>query len=198
MKQSEIMMESEGDAWFGRNLENLGQTDPVAEAINSCGLLPRVVLEIGSANGWRLEKLRARYGCDVIGIEPSMNACQKARVPTYQATADGLPVESGMFDLVIYGFALYLADPCDWFKIVAEGDRVLRPGGHLIVHDFATAFPFARKYEHREGLMSYHINFSKLWLANPLYTLVTRHHPNFEESVTVLKKLPVDTIEVRP
>ena len=198
MKQSEIMMESEGDRWFGRNRENLGQRDPVSEAIDSCGLLPRMVLEIGSSNGWRLEKLRARYGCTVMGVEPSMNACQKARVPTYQATADGLPMQSGLFDLVIYGFCLYLADPADWLKITAESDRVLKPGGHLIVHDFDARVPFARNYEHREGMLAYHVDFSKLWLANPLYSLALRHYPNDEEVVTVLKKLPVDTIEVRP
>jgi len=198
MKQSEIMMQSEADAWFGRNRDNLGQSDPVSEAINSCSLLPTSVLEIGSANGWRLEKLQTRYGCDVIGIEPSMNACQKARVPTYQATADALPVRDGLFDLVIHGFELYLCDPADWLKIAAETDRVLMTGGHLVVHDFAPPFTFARRYKHRDDVLAYHFDFAQMWLSSPLYVIVARQYPSDEEMITVLKKRPADAIEVRP
>lgn len=200
MKQSEAFTESEADAWYARNRDRLGKRDPVAEALASTNIEPKRILEIGCADGWRLEDMRRAFACEVYGVEPSMAACQAARIPIFQSTADALPFRSGQFDLVIYGFCLYVVDVTDWMKVAAEGDRVLSAGGYLVIHDFASRWyqkPFARKYEHRDGLLSYHYDFSKLWLANPLYSLELRHYPNDEECVTVLKKLPVDSIEVR-
>ena len=201
MSQADLMMDSEADAWFARNRSKLGKRDPVSEMIESAGIKPKFVLEVGSCNGWRLRKLRDKYGCIVFGVEPGMEACIEAAgkaVPAFQATAAGLPANSDTFDLVIYGFCLYLCDPADWFKIVAEGDRVLKTGGHLIVHDFAeTAQPFARPYEHREGILSYHYDFAKLWHANPLYHMVQRRIYETGDMVTVLKKGAVGSIEVR-
>lgn len=201
--QKEYFMQGEADAWFARNHESLGIRDPVTEVIDASNLRPQRVLEVGCSNGWRLDQLRARYNCSVFGIEPSKQAAIAAafrRVPVYEATADELKIlRDGSFDLIIYGFSLYLTDPTDWFKIVTEGDRLLESGGHLIVHDFAeTAHPFARRYEHREGVLAYHVDFAQMWLAHPLYSLLTRRiYAGEDEMVIVLKKLPVDSIEVR-
>lgn len=202
MKQSDIMMETEGDAWFSRNRDKLGQRDPVGDVIGELGITPTSVLEVGAADGWRLAKLRDKFGCKVLGIDPSMAACNAAAaraVPMYQMTANGLPCDDRSVDLLIYGFALYVCDPADWFRIVAEGDRVLKDGGHIIVHDFAeTSHPFARPYKHRDGLLAYHFDFTKLWAANPVYCVVRRIFSDTDEMVSVLLKQPTSIIEVRP
>lgn len=202
MKQSEIMMESEADAWFSRNQDKLGLTDPVSDAINDNAIHPTSVLEVGAADGWRLAKLRDKFGCKVLGIDPSMAACNAAAargVPMYQMTANGLPVDDHSIDLLIYGFCLYLTDPSDWLRIAAEGDRVLKDSGYLIIHDFRNTFPVhARKYEHCEGVLSYHYDFSRLWLGHPLYRTVSQRGLTTDEMVTVLTKRPASAIEVRP
>ncbi len=83
--------------------------------------------------------------------------------------------------------------------MAAECDSVLVAGGHLIIHDFAaTSQPFARHYEHRDGILSYHFDFAGLWLGNPSYHMVTRAVVNDDEMVTVLKKSSATTIPVRP
>lgn len=199
MMQKEYFMQGEGDAWLNRNRDILGKHDPVSEMIEQQGIRPERILEVGCADGWRLAKLREKYGAVVFGVEPSMEACIEAaerRVPVHQMTASCLPVVSGGFDLIIYGFVLYLADPKDWFTIVAEGDRALADGGYLVIHDFAEHLvAFAKHYEHRAGVLSYHVPFSQFWRVNPLYELIaSRHDP--DEQITILRKKPARSIKV--
>jgi len=203
MKQKYLFLESEGDRWFERNRDGMvkvSEADPVTVAITGLNLKPKRVLEVGCSNGWRLALLRDLLGCEIMGVEPSRQAAIDAasrRVPVVQATASTLAL-SLPFDLVIYGFCLYLTDPTDWLRIAAEGDAVLAPGGHLIVHDFyGHGAPFARRYEHRDGVLSYHFDFARLWLAHPLYTLVGRTLIG-DEMVTVMKKYDVKHIPVQP
>jgi SAM-dependent methyltransferase len=201
--QAEIFHNGEGNRWLERNRARLGEYDMVSETMEILGIRPTFAVEIGCANGWRLSKLRHKYGCEVIGVEPSRMGCDECatmQVPAFQTTAATPPIRGGLADLLIYGFCLYLADPRDWFRIVTEGDRILKPGGHLIVHDFAAVdYPFARPYEHREGVISYHVDFAKFWEASPLYSLVRRTMAyERDQMVTVLKKLHIDSIEILP
>jgi len=203
MKQSDIFAESEGDNWLERNRALVGR-DPVGEAIDHLGLKPQRVLEIGCANGWRLAALRGKFDCEVHGVEPSMQGCIEAAtrgVPVWRITAESLPAGDEAFDVVIYGFCLYLTDPIDWLKIAAEGDRVLKNGGHLIIHDFAepalVRTSFARRYSHRDDLLAYHMRFSGLWLSHPWYKRAyVGAEATRDESVIVLRKQGV--IEVLP
>lgn len=191
MRQVDIILEGEADGWFYRNLANLGKVDPVTPLIDEIGLRPKTALEVGCATGWRLRKWREAYGTNVIGIEPSRRAAaHKSALDTAirWGTADKLPVLSDWADILVYGFCLYLADPEDWLRIAAEGDRVLSSAGHLVIHDCAAgATVEKRAYIHDERLIAYHFDFAQLWLAHPRYSLVRRHIVD-EEMVTVLKK----------
>lgn len=177
MKQAQFFMDKEGDRWFERNRDRLGQHDAVSEAIEKyVPIKPTMqVLEIGAANGWRLAKLREKYGCIVTGLDPSHAAAQDAKkhsVTVWTGTAAAMPLRSNAYDIVIYGFCLYLTDPEDWFRIVMEGDRVLKDGGYLIIHDFRMKGDdetFAVPYKHCEGLFSYHHHFQYFWRAHPWY-----------------------------
>ena len=194
MKQSDIFIETEGDAWLARNRLKLGQgRDLVSEMIEDENIIPDRVLEIGCSNGWRLDKLRNRYRCDIWGVEPSMKAGVEAanlRVPILQCTAANLRgVIPSSFDLIIYGFCLYVTDPEDWLQIAAESDAILKPGGNLIVHDFPAGMTVeAQPYAHDRRLTSYHFDFAQLWLAHPRYSLVRRRMES-DEMVVILKKL---------
>jgi SAM-dependent methyltransferase len=203
MKQSEVIWREEADAWYHRNKETMGQRfDEVEDLIVSLDIMPVQIMEVGCSSGWRLGRLKERYGCQTVGIEPGSTASKHARkynnvTRVFRLTADHLPSSmTGAIDVLIYGFCLYLTDPDDWCHIVSEADRVLRPGGHLVIHDFnATRHVYAVPYEHRPGLLSYHFDFAQLWLANPLYSLVRRKQ-NKDDTITVLKKLKKTDIEV--
>lgn len=189
MKQKDVFFHSEGKAWLARNRSKItSANDPVLDALEQYKIIPAKVLEVGCANGWRLDALKKKYGCAVEGIEPGQSEKADSLVPVQYGTADDLISWRGeTFDLVIYGFCLYLCDPEDYFHIVAEGDRVLKDGGHLVVYDFCSELPYKIPYKHKKGLFSHHYDFSRLWLGHPAYSLYGRTVQD-ETCVIILKK----------
>jgi ubiquinone/menaquinone biosynthesis C-methylase UbiE len=199
--QREIFLASEGDAWFARNRQALREVrnDPVLQVVEALALAPRAALEIGCADGWRLRALAAKTGAACSGVDPSAEAIAQGLHLAPQAalkvgTAEALPFARDQFDLVIYGFCLYLCDRADLFRIAQEGDRVLAEGGHLIVYDFCTDTPYRNAYSHRPGCYSYKMRYGDLFSWNPAYRTVYHRLVDADApmdsrvAVTVLRK----------
>lgn len=192
MKQKEIFLESEGNAFFERNAAairavRLPDSDPLLLGI--LDVLPQraegmSILEIGCGDGARLEWLRENRGCVCSGVDPSGKAIGIASgrgVDARQGTAERLPFEAQAFDVVTFGFCLYLCDREDLFRIAAEADRVLRNPGWLLILDFYSPTPLAREYHHRPGVSSFKMDYRTLFTWNPAYTTMThtvRHNSN--------------------
>lgn len=181
MIQKEVFLESEGDAWFARNRDVLQNPehlsdDPVLKFLDRQTKRPERVLEIGCADGWRLSELLRRYGAKCYGVDPSAEAVRNAcaGVQIRQGTADALPFDDESFDLVIFGFCLYLCDPKDYFKIAAEADRVLKAGGMISIYDFDTPYPYANDYSHLDGVVSHKMEFPRMFTWQPAYTLAEK------------------------
>jgi ubiquinone/menaquinone biosynthesis C-methylase UbiE len=179
-EQKEVFLQGEGNAWYQRNrshIDALSQTatDPVVNCLQKMDLAAPKILEIGAANGWRLHILRQLYPqATLCGIEPSAQAIADAPSgidDIKQGTAEILPWKDNSFDLLIYGFCLYLCDRKDLFRIAAEADRVLCDGGKIIIYDFYPTTPYHNNYTHYEGLNSYKMDYSRLFLGNPAYSL---------------------------
>jgi len=128
MKQKDVFLESEGDAWYERNARalqarELPGSDPVLAQI--IDLTPRPaagtrILEIGCGDGTRLAWLREKLGFVCAGIDPSAAAVDVARsrgIDARIAIADALPFAERMFEIVVFGFCLYLCDREDLFRI---------------------------------------------------------------------------------
>jgi len=182
--QTKAFLAGEGDNWFERNRSVLQgslsqiQNIPlsmIAEVVPTGGS----VLEIGCSNGSNLADLSHRVSIRGFGVDPSARAVADgaALAPGIQltvGTADALKYPNEHFDVVWFGFCLYLIDRSLLSAAVAEADRVLRDGGHLVITDFDPPFPYRRKYHHLEGVQSYKADYSKLFLANPAYVLVAK------------------------
>jgi len=178
--------------------------DRVLDALERAYVSPSNVLEIGCCTGSRLDTLSNLTGCKCHGIDPSAKAIkdgsqQYPGLRLQTGTADRLPFPDDSFDLIIFGFCLYVCDRHDLFKIAAEADRCLRDGGKLVIYDFYTPFPYRNTYAHNTTMHSYKMDYSKMFLWNPAYhqihNEVTTHAgadqrclPDERIAVTILEK----------
>ena len=90
-----------------------------------------------------------------------------------------MPFGSDSFDIVIFGFCLYLCDREDLFRIAQEADRVLKKKSWLIINDFFSQTPTSSNYRHKAGLYSFKMDYRKLFDWHPAYTCFTHqldHH----------------------
>jgi len=204
--QRTLFLAGEGDGWFERNRVALAGVDAAADPVVRAlaGLPPpQRILEIGCADGWRLERLRQSTGAACFGVEPSATAVAEGaeRFPSLtlaRGTADRLPFADDEFDAVVFGFCLYLCDPSDHFRIAAEADRVLAEGGWMVIYDFLPPRPWRNPYAHREGLYSHKMDYARMFTWHPSYRVheVSRAEagaqpaaPDDRIAVTVLRKL---------
>lgn len=180
--QKKAFLETEGDAWFGRNrYQDDKELEIIVSTLKTYSITPTSILEIGCASGSQLQRLEQIFGAQCYGIDPSRNAIEHGR-KTYpslileQGTADELGFPDNYFDLVIFGFCLYLCDPIDHFRIASQADRVLRDGGFLIIKDFISTVPYRSAYSHKVGVYSYKMEWADMFAWNPTYQLLSRHY----------------------
>ena len=90
-------------------------------------------------------------------------------------------------------------DRKDLFKIAYEADRCLCNGGFLVIKDFSPPFPYKNRYIHLDGILTYKMDYSKMFDWNPAYNemfnIVSTHsgfsereNPNERVSVKILQK----------
>lgn len=209
--QKELFASAEGDHYYERNRTKLdvlrkgASNDAVVRVLTAISMEPRSILEIGCSNGWRLDVLRERYSATCSGIDPSQKAIEDGTrsfpgLDLRQGVADQLPYPDAGFDLVIFGFCLYLCDRRDLFRIAAEADRVLADEGHLAIFDFHPPFSYRKAYAHCAGVFTYKMDYAGLFTWHPSYTTVhlevfadapgKSRLPDERMSVAVLRKDP--------
>ena len=186
--QKEAFLQSEADAWHKRNKKAVAEQDfaqdIVVQAVTDIASAhPSLkILEIGCGAGHRLSWLAQKTGVEVHGIEPSAEAVSDALdrgVAAVRGTADSLPYETGSFDVIIFGFCLYLCDRQDLFQIAKEADRVLNEDGWLIIQDFFAKASLVRDYHHMLGITCHKMDYRKLFDWHPSYTCFSHqisHH----------------------
>jgi ubiquinone/menaquinone biosynthesis C-methylase UbiE len=125
-----------------------------------------------------LHHIQKNFGLECFGIDPSVRSVHLANelgVQASKGTADWLDYSRDKFDFVVFGFCLYLCDRDDLFQIAKEADRVLKPYGWLLIHDFFSPSPVARDYSHYAGVKSFKMDYRKLFEWHPNYTCISHH-----------------------
>jgi len=98
------------------------------------------VLDVGCGDGFHLPRL-AETARSVLGVEPHPPLVERARVriaglpqvKVVAGSAQGLPVGDASVDVVHARTAYFFGPGCD--PGLREADRVLRPGGSLVIID---------------------------------------------------------------
>jgi ubiquinone/menaquinone biosynthesis C-methylase UbiE len=199
--QKHIFQQSEADAYFLRNkakyVPAAESDDLLVKQFQQIALNPGKTLEIGCSNGLHLAEIRAAFGCECVGIDPSPCAIEDGagrfpEITLLTGTADQLPFEDASFDTIIFGFCLYLCDRSDLFKIAYEADRCLRAGGNLVIKDFLPPFPYANPYAHQQGITAYKMNYGAMFSWNPAYTEIAKL--TYSHGAVELRDLPDERI----
>lgn len=179
--QKSVFLNGEGDQYLRRNRAKL-RPEEISEDVRLFAryLQPQArVLEIGCANGIRLVQLGTLLACEGWGIDPSSEAIRTGsqQFPNLHlsvGTADQLQFPDASFDMVIFGFCLYLVDRSLLTRVMAEADRVLKDRGFLGITDFDVTTPCKRRYAHHEGVWSYKLDYGNLFAQLPHFVLVQK------------------------
>jgi ubiquinone/menaquinone biosynthesis C-methylase UbiE len=178
--QSSLFLGGEGDAWFLRNSESLltPSDSPdisfISSTLKAFQNSISTILEIGCGGGAKLSALSKCFDSLGYGIDPSKKAIQSAREKYSQTESKlhfetgistNLPYEDNKFDLVFFGFCLYLVPPNEILRTAMEADRVLRKGGFLAILDFDYGQQKVNNYKHAEGVYSFKNTYSKLFTS---------------------------------
>lgn len=178
MAQKDVFLSSEGNAYYERNRSGTDRhPDLIWSSLQRLQVRPKRILEIGCSDGHRLRKLREVFGSECYGIDPSSEAVHSndsEGVHLSVGTADRLDFASGFFDLVMFGFCLYVCDPQDHFLIAAEANRVLEDGGLMAISDFCSPRPYRNPYAHKPGIFSYKMEYARMFTWHPGYRLLSR------------------------
>jgi ubiquinone/menaquinone biosynthesis C-methylase UbiE len=198
-KQKDIFLEFEGDIYFERNnltIQNqeIGPNDPIIFALSK--LIAKKnennslkLLEVGCGEAKRLQWISQNYNIQCFGVDPSKKAVETANlnnVSAVKGTADNLKYENEKFDFVVFGFCLYLCDREDLFQIAKETDRVLKKSGYIIIRDFFSTTHFSTIYKHNNNLLTYKMDYRKLFDWHPHYECI------FHTVDTASKPVPKD------
>lgn len=193
----EVILQSEGDAWFERNKGVIGMENANESYVSTgCKLFEDIlqktelffkegakVLEIGSSFGYNLMFLNKKYPWEYVGIEPSKKAVDYGNslskqngcnVTLHRGTADELPFENTTFDIVMMGFCMYNLDRKYLYRAIAEIDRVIKVNGLIAIWDFDTKLPYKRENIHEKDVPTYKLDVSNLFCGNPQYTLIEK------------------------
>ena len=211
--QKSLFLNGEGDALFRRNVDSYSknpnnfQTDEkVVSHFNSLPIPNSKkikVLEIGCGQGYLLNILKKTKKWEFYGLDPSIEAIKTAKdlgINACVGTADNLPFEDNLFDLIIFGHCLYLCDLTDLFKIAHETHRVSKDESWICIIDFWSPELKRIPYKHQDGIYSHKFDFSKIFKWHPFFTVIDhnlRHNSTFKytdekdewTSITTLRKI---------
>ncbi len=100
------------------------------------------LLDVGCGNGAAAARLAAVYGLDVTGVDVDPDQIRVAGASGaglfLVADATSLPFPDEEFDIVYTNKTTHHIR--SWQQALAEMERVLEPGGHLVFTDFVAAF----------------------------------------------------------
>ncbi len=182
--QKTIFRKTEANKWYLRNYSKKKNFIGKSTLLLADWLYPhrktiKNIFEVGCSDGRVLDYLSRSLDAKGFGIDPSKKAIsagskkyKKNSLKLKLGTSDKLFVKDSSMDLVHFGFCLVWVERKDYFKSIAEADRICKTGGFISILDFDSTNNQKVKYHHKKGLFSYKTDNSSMFLANNHYSIV--------------------------
>ena len=88
------------------------------------------LLDVGCGTGLS-GSVFSKFGCEIVGVEPSKELAKLAKFKVFNAKAEALPLQSGTFDYVVCVTALHNFENPE--KGLKEMKRVAKPNAKLAI-----------------------------------------------------------------
>jgi ubiquinone/menaquinone biosynthesis C-methylase UbiE len=180
-QNKKYFLRNEGDKYYDRNKNDRPDykkellSKKISDCINNNKNKKNIrVLEIGCGNAQRLIYLKQKFPLVYFyGIDPSGEAIKKIRknITLKKSTADKIPFKKNFFDIIVYGFCLYLVDDKSLFKVISEAERVSKSDSWIIVYDFYRKEVKYRQYKHNKKILIRKMDCSKFFSWCPYYKI---------------------------
>lgn len=176
-KQSKIFLTKEGDNYFNRNKNKPFIKDNLFFEIKKYHSKKKIkkLIEIGCGQGHRLNLLNKELKINCYGIDPSSKAIKSNRnsnIIIKKGTADKVNFKSNYFDVVAFGFCLYLVDTNELHKVFSETQRIMKKNSLIFIYDFFSKDSKIFRYKHNLKIKVHKYDFSKIFTWHPDFTLI--------------------------
>ena len=194
----EIIRKVEGDGFHIRNRDSQKKygytwgTKIVSDWLKPFQNNIHFILEIGCGGDFQINLLCEALNSKGVGIDPSKLAIKEAKKQFSEkikfkiGSSEKINEKDSFFDTVLLGDFLYLVDRKYLYQTVAETDRVLKPGGFLVIIDFDPNFKYVCNYKHQKDMTTYKSKSVDLFLASGHYSLINKlSHSNTDKIFNV-------------
>jgi len=200
--QEKIFLKKEADNFYKRNKKKFSKKDNLYKIIiNQGSKIKNVkklnILEVGCADGARLAMVKEKLNCNCYGIEPSSIAIKNKidkNIIIKKGIASKLNFNDKFFDIIIYGFCLYLVDISKLSDVFKEADRVSKDKSIIIVKDFYSKKSKVNNYKRFKNIKVHKYDFSKIFTWHPNYTLINKIIYPYEDKKFKNDKLSIATL----
>ena len=201
MNQDNIFLKGEGDAWYNRNKDAIIkqlEDDDIPRLLSESKIIPTRILDVGCADGDRLEVMRNQFDCECYGIDPSLDAieagrCTYPKLSLSRSNIAEMKFPRQFFDLVTARFVFHWIDRNTLFESCEKIDACLKWGGYLAISDFFKEDFVKRRYHHtNDGMFTYKQFYPGIFIVTGNYevitTLILPYDKTDNKFVTILKK----------
>ena len=187
MKNLKLVKTKEANKYFDRNLEfynNYKGDYRLLDLLKTNRIKPRSILEIGCANGIKLNEYQQRLNSKInYGIDLSsraINSGKKKFKKLNLLTLSSLEINKIKmnFDLVICGFFLYLLDREEIFNQFNLIYKKLNMNGYLIIEDCDPLFKHTNTSKHNKKLKSFKMSYDAFLEESGLFKMIYKIRNN--------------------
>ena len=207
MNQKAVFLSGEGDKWLIRNKKEISNRNYNNDIV-SIEILKIIkefyknkqvrILEVGCGNSTRLKKLRKR-NVYCFGVDPSdlsVTESNKNKIYCKKGTADKIPFNKNYFDIVIFGFCLYVCDESDYKKIKKETLRITKKKAFIIIQDFYSPKKIKKEFKYNKNITVIKQDFTKIFIDKKIKLISRKIVDYLSQKYTKRKNMwsSVDTL----